>query len=252
VDSDYGEYNRCDVLVDTAGNSVNVAVSLETGPDGDTGVMPSAPTGRETLVDRPVQDGDECVRRVVPPTPYWVMITARYREARPDSTTCPMADALTEGVLARIGDGTLPTRAPFDNRSLAHVDACGLLRTDDLTEVVGSGATAPFAGFGNWSCLWKAPTGKPRVLIEYDRSDPIPPDEGVPVRLGDRDAIVMAENWGKDNCVVAVAYRPYLSPDQGEDKVEYAHLSLRAEQTSEQRCATARTLATAIANKLPR
>lgn len=258
VDRDYGDFNQCDVLVafgDDEDATVQAAVRLDTGPDDTTGeTLPSVDAARE-IIEAPAAESPDCRRLLLLPERYRVVVSARYVDQRTPAP-CTVADEMFAAARGRLGEVPLPRRdATLDplmrDGSLAGVDACGLLDTADLTPLLGAGATEPEAGFAGWNCAWFSPGGNRRVLVAFGRVDPPVPEDGIPARFAGRDGYVQPEGWGDNDCLAAVRFATYDSTDEGGRKVEEVYVFVRDDQPPAQRCDTARTLATAAAQRLP-
>lgn len=254
VDSDYGEFNRCALLVAMGGdeaNVVDVSIWLETGPEPETAADPQRVQGNRTIMDRREQTGDYCKLYIHLPERYRVGVTARHLDNR-GANVCPMAEVLAEEVYDTLGKGELPRRSRPAPESLASVDACALLDSGDLAGPLGSRGVRPRAGFANWSCMWIAHGGSRHVLVSFDRgNDPLSAEDGTLVRFAGRDGFVAAEGWGATKCLAGVAFRSYVSVDQQEPKLEEVFVFVRSDQPSKQRCASASALATSVAERLP-
>jgi hypothetical protein len=248
-ETDYGNFNRCDVLVSGGGDEADVRVELDRY-DG-------TPTGRATdvagvrVLAQPAQDG-ECDREVPLPGGYAVYVTATVDDGTvPGSRLCDLADAATGYAAAVLGRGRMPRRSGvFPAGSLAGADACALPGTAALV-AAGLDVNQPERGFAGWECRWDSTSSDLSAVLRFDRNGPLDAaDDGRPVRLAGHAAYVQPDGDGDGTCVAQVVQRAY--PDAaGEPTVELVYLTLAGSATSSQLCDRASTIATAAAASLP-
>ncbi|WHT16811.1 serine/threonine-protein kinase [Crossiella sp. CA-258035] len=247
-DEDYGNFNRCRVLVrmkpDDPADEVSVQVQLQGYPGAST------PTPTATVIapiHRPAQRDDECERTVHLPDGYRIRIRAEHLRDRP-APLCDMAEALTTGVLQVLTQGQVkrrPTEAP--ENSLARLEACALLTRAELVPVIGEAEADP--GFGDWDCEWVR--GSREVMIEFDRKPPLAQRRGGrSVEFGAGvDGLVKVD---EDGCEADIPHRP-LSDALGRPMIEVVRLHLRDNTVpGEQLCQPLTELAKAVAARLPR
>ncbi|MGO1054784.1 serine/threonine-protein kinase [Crossiella sp. CA198] len=248
LDQDYGNFNRCRVLVrmkpDDPADEVSVQVQLQGFPGTST------PTPTATVIapiHRPAQRGDECERTVHLPDGYRIRVRAEHLRDRP-APLCDMAETLTTGVLQVLTQGQVkrrPTEAP--ENSLVRLDACALLTRAELSPVIGAAEADP--GFADWDCEWVR--GSREIQIEFDRRPPLAQRKGGrSVDLGAGVAgLVKPDN---DGCEVDIPHRP-LSDALGRPMIEVVRLHLRDNTApGEQLCRSLTELARAVAGRLPR
>lgn len=266
---DFGEYNRCDIVVDSdptkPEKNVQVFMKFKTGAADDEG------TWEESLKDGPIRvialpdESDVCTRVILLPERHRLEVRAHNAD-KIAGDICGMVDAQTMHVLSKLHEGKLPRKAAPDPQSIAAVDACGLLALADLDRVLGRGAMSPEgAGIGNWSCSWAGSRTVTGVRIEVLRDHPIEPtdryDYGRVIDIGDRRAAVddSGDPWGKDTCVVRVIHRNYasngLEGKKNEPKTEQFRLFVEGKDRPTgmgQLCQYAEQLAAQAVPKLPK
>lgn len=199
LNAEYGNFNRCDVLIDTgAEDPVDVDIELATAAVPNT-VRPGVYT-----VDRhPAGDG-ACDRRIPVTAEYDVWVTAK---SDGPGDLCAIADAATSAAVARLGQGPLPRRAPFAAGSLATADACALVDPGALARLPGVDAVHPEIGFGHWDCRWNSTLNDTSLRVAFDHSQPMSADDGTPTRIAGRTAFVAPDADADHSCTVDVVHR---------------------------------------------
>lgn len=265
-DRDYGNFDRCDVLVYPQGDDgehIDVQVEFDSGPAPES-PAPVRTFGGIGIIEEP-QEGDECARALVLPdeadsdVSIWIYVDggdAQYSGGT--DTLCAMADVAARTASETLGkaraeDRTVPRRKPpAPEVSLLWLDACRLLDARALEVVPGVDAGDPDVGFGNWDCDWYSTTRDIEILLRYDRDQPLTGDDGTATRLAGRDAVVSPEYDGEDSCTVRVEYREY--PDEnGQKAVELLYLTLDGDdEAPDELCAMATELARTAAGELPK
>ncbi|GHH82384.1 hypothetical protein GCM10018793_42090 [Streptomyces sulfonofaciens] len=248
VDTDYGEPDRCDILInkgdtDIADVQVNFA-SDQAEPDSQSS---SERIGRITVVELPGADG-ECDRnlRLADGNQVWIM--AKQLDS-PRIDPCALARAATDHAVTVLNRGPVPRRpAPFPTGSLALLHACDLLDSAALSAFPGVGAQSQDPDFADWGCTWEDRSSRTGVHLKFDRDDDLT-DDGDPKTLGGRQAYVAPEYEGPHTCVVMSVHRTYLDT-AGDDTVEYVYLETYGPQPGEKLCDTAEALTTAVVRKL--
>jgi hypothetical protein len=266
LDNDYGNFDRCDVLVEPEDDVwVDVEVSFtrhaevaEELPDG----APRRRLGEIRIAEVAEEEPDDCDRALLLPgeadsdTVVWISASTDDDGSPP---LCEMADAAATGAaerldaLSRDGDQIPRRTAPpeFPEDSLLWQDACGLLDADALATVPGINADDPATYFGDWRCDWSGEDGATYVGLVYDRGDAMTEEDGTPVRFGDRQGFVRAEADGPDTCTAWVEHRDYVD-EYEETAVERVRVWVEGEDRPEDRlCDWARELAASAADRLP-
>lgn len=252
----YGNFDRCDVLVDRNGGNVevDVEVSFAAGPP-ETLPQPAQKVGPIGIAEPPAQPG-ECSRAVLlpkdadPDTVVWVDVDADAR-----APLCDMADVAARGAAGELSSvaaqgGHLPRRSPpLPHDSLVWQDACKLLDAHQLVAAVPSiDAGDGKADFGGWGCTWGS--GNYAGLL-FDRNSPLTAEDGRPIRLDGRKAFVTPKGDGADTCTVRVEYRTYID-DEGDPAVEILRLFVHGSRPMDRLCTAATALAGNAAARLPR
>ncbi|HEY3503080.1 MAG TPA: serine/threonine-protein kinase [Actinocatenispora sp.] len=241
VETAYGNFNRCDAIVQRPhGGDVDVRVELDGGdlPAGTRSEVDGMPVLR-----LPAED-DECDRVVPLADGYQVWVSA---ELLADGTAslCGLADAGTAAAVAVLRRGTMPRRdAPFPAGSLARLDTCALLRG---ATGVRAGTTEP--GYAGWECS-AAGAGGVHVHLRFDRNEPLTSDDGRPVRLAGHAGFVQPAGDGDDTCLVQVVGRRYTDA-HGEPTEEIAYLVVEGDTDGSRSCPLATDLARTVATRLP-
>lgn len=257
--AEYGNFDRCDVLVSAKnGDDLgDVEVELDTGP-ADPPAKGDRTTRDGVLQIRRVKptDPDECDRALLLPDKNVVYITAK-RAGPPPATMnwCGAADIATTKAAQALNQGPVPRRvAPPAAKSLARAHACELLPAAELAQVPGLGGAEADPGFGDWKCSWTSPKGKPEVDLTFDRGNPLQaPDDGKATTVAGRTAFIQAGDAGDGpgTCTIVVVQRHYKHSD-GEKAEELVDFEVRGPGAMDERCGQAQTLATAAMSRLPR
>jgi hypothetical protein len=189
LDIDYGNFDRCDVIVYSGEDSVvDVQVDLNSGPGPELTAV-TKNVGRIRVVeDRP--EDEACNRTLLLPAPdntTNITVTAKQTEKGP-APLCAIADAATTTATTVLNKGPIARRSPpLPANSLAQQDACALLNAKALNIVPGIDASDPDVGFGRWNCEWHSTTGRWGRYVPGPRRLPhLPRPER---RQGDRDAL---------------------------------------------------------------
>lgn len=250
LDRDYGNFDRCDVLVTSGDDSVvDVEVNFDGGPPPEL-AAPTRRVGRVGVVEERAES-DACDRTLVlsGERDAFVTVTAKQTERR-KAPLCAIADAATGSAVKTLNRGMIARRSPeLPAASLAHQDACSLLAPSALEVVPGVDVDDPDIGFGGWDCEWGSSTRKLAVDLSFDRGQPPTAEDGTPTRLGGYRAFVQPEGDGERTCLARVVYRSY--PDQnGQKAVEMLHLVVAGESSADQLCTMAQRLARSAADAL--
>ncbi|MBP8533442.1 serine/threonine-protein kinase [Streptomyces sp. MK37H] len=252
LDRDYGNFNRCDVLLKERSEEV-VDVRVELDADSLPEGVARKTEGRVTVVERTAED-DECERAVAVTgaRDNSLRVTAAARQ--PDEVKEPLCDTADRaaGVAVKVlNRGEIPRRSPdFPSSSLAHLDACTLLDVKALEKVPGIDARDPDVGFGRWECQWKSTTRAFEVDLRFDQGD-LPRDKGArSTELSDHQAIVLPEDEGPGSCRVEVVHRDYTGLDRVKG-TERVALVLKGAGRKGRPCELATDLAGSAAAALP-
>jgi predicted Ser/Thr protein kinase len=249
--ADYGNFNRCDVLVSKGGRDfADAKVTIESGPPPDFDARASRQIqGSITTVSEPAS-GDACDEFLLLRDGNFAVVTVRLLS--PGSLdVCAAATAEARYAATVLDHTQIPRRrAPWPATSLANVDACSLLDPATLARTPGFGPVAPAPGLGHWVCDWDARSARLSARVQFDRNTELNAEDGQPVRLGGRQAFVTPDGDGPGTCVVSIVYRPYRSAE-GERKEETTEVVVTGGRPRAELCADATTLAPVVATRLP-
>lgn len=244
LDPAYGNFDRCDVLVDTGtGAPVDVQVTFVSG--GRSELSSAEKTmGRVGVAALPAESG-ACGRTLRPAGDGDVHIEVV--AVRDEGTTqlCALAETATSGAVKALNHGVIARRS-LSAGSLAREDACTLLGADALEVVPGIDAKRPRIGFGNWDCEWESTTNGMWVELRFDRGQPPTAADGTITRIGGRDAVVQPDAEGEHTCLVRLVHRSYHDPD-GNPVVETLNLAVGGDRSTGRLRRTAMALAAAAA-----
>lgn len=210
LDPHYGNFNRCDLLVDINGESqVDVKYELENAK------VPRVVRPGTFNVERDPLDGDSCDRTVAVSNAYDVVVTADFASdtTTPGTDLCGMADAGTNGAVAALRHGMLPRRQPFVRSSMANANACGLFDTGALAAIPGIDAAHPKIGFGNWDCRWESTINPTGLYITFDQGQPPSDHPGSPIQLSGHTGLVEVNQFENQSCDVRVLGRSFPDLD---------------------------------------
>ncbi|MCI2417903.1 serine/threonine protein kinase [Saccharopolyspora sp. K220] len=247
-DADYGNFNRCDVIVESGDSEVDVQVQLEKPTPG----APPGPVEKlgELGIVREPGDSDGCERMLLLPDRTRIPISAE-QLGDGQADLCAMADTAVTSAVEVLSRGQIPRRATPEPASLINSDACALLDANALTRFPGVDAIHPEIGFGGWECRWESTTSPLSLLVRFDRNQPLNAHDGRPVQLAGHDAFVEPEGYGDDSCQVSVVHRQYAGED-AEPMAELLLVVVMGAQPPDQLCGLATGLAEPAAAALPR
>jgi hypothetical protein len=237
VDTAYGGFNRCDVLVEVGDSEVDVGFYL----DSDVG-----PRGA-VVRHEPQRESGDCVVTFTLADGTELAIVAKTDGA---ADLCAMAGTAAdhaESVL-RAND-QVPRRPAVDAASLAHTDACALVTAADLAAVPGFANAEPDRGYANWSCGWRDDLGSITVDVSFDRGNLDSATSGEHERVAGRDIYVEPDSDGQ-TCDADVLFREYGDAD-GDQRAETALIEVDSGEEGTDLCGLARTFAGAVATHLP-
>ncbi|MEL3950619.1 serine/threonine protein kinase, partial [Streptomyces sp. LNU-CPARS28] len=243
LDRDYGNFDRCDVIVDTGDDEpVDVEVHFDTGGASDL-PAPQRTEGAVRVV-KEAEDSDACVRTLLPAGDPDVNISVVAKQDEGTAPLCPMADAAAAKAVDVLNEGRIARRSPAPAHSLVHEDACALLDPKDLEAVPGVDAKDPDVSFGGWDCKWASTTGDLWLEVRFDRGQPPTGDDGILTRVGGRRAVVQPDAEGPRTCLVRVVHRTYTDPG-GDDAVETVNVTVGGDPSDKK----LRRLATSFAGE---
>ncbi|MEU0195553.1 serine/threonine-protein kinase [Streptomyces afghaniensis] len=272
IDVDYGNFDRCDVLVHPDDRArIDVSVQLRRGSP------PEASDPVRTI-------GGIAVREAPPKKGECGLLLSRDGAAGGSESTgstgrgrggtggdmfvgvrvdvghgtvaggaaalCAVADTAARSAAEVLNRGPLPRRSPpYPAASLAWTSACALLDAEALSVVPGIKADVPEAGVADWDCEWFSDVDDLEAEIAFFRDEPRSARDGRTVRLSGYDAVVEPEGNGEGTCTVFVPYREYGGRD-AETAVEMLRLHVGGQRSSGELCHLATELAASAAAKL--
>jgi hypothetical protein len=248
LDRDYGNFDRCDIVVTAGESSVDVKVDLDKGPR--PGRASAARSVGEVGIAEGPAEGDSCERTLLPPHDQEHVTVSAEQDGEGTAPLCSMADAAAKKA-AQVLDRhrPMPRRSPaLPESSLASLDACDLLDNESLDGIPGVEAADASGKYGAWDCIRYSAASGFQAKLRFDR--PGPPDEARQIRLGGRDAYVSREGEGPGSCVVLVAHRSYGDQD-GDPAMEMLHVTVRGPRPPDKLCGMATALAGSAAAELP-
>lgn len=247
LDPDYGGFNRCDVVVGIQGDGLDETVDVELQLYAD-GVGEPDPDARLSIMAAAADGQDECVSSLVLADGNRVEIAVDPPEELEGKVDmCAMAAAAADAAATRMADGPLPRRGEgFPPKSLANLDACGLLDATDLAALDGA---APEPGYENWTCDWEIEDGELSVLLEH--SSPVDPPDGADFQqIGSHQTFVEENGYDEGACLVTLVHREYRNY-AGQPRVELVLLNAKGDYPMEQLCGMASTVAPSVESRLP-
>lgn len=255
LDPDYGNFNRCDVLIrprEGAGE-VDVRLTFELVPK--TGEVPPGQTSQVGLVQvvrHPTYNNSQCMRTLVMPDKrHAISITAKFNRTRFPVDLCAAAESAVSTALSRLR-GTVPRRMlPPAPDSLINVDACAMPNADILALFPGIDANNPEPAFGDWECRWRSTTSNSTLMIIFDQRDPLNARDGKQTTFAGRPAAVEENGYGDNSCVSYIQHRAYTN-DDARPAIEALLVVVFGQQTSDGRlCRLVNDISEPLAAKLP-
>ncbi|MEU8827610.1 serine/threonine-protein kinase [Streptomyces sp. NPDC048636] len=242
LDRDYGNFDRCDVLVSADGKGVvDMNVDFEHGPPPElTG--PPKTVGKVGII-KDQSDGEACERSLVisGEDDAFVRVTAKQVESG-RAALCDIADAATDTAVKALNRGGIARRSPaLPAASLARKHACELLDPAALEVVPGIDANDPDVGYAGWDCDWSSSTRDLSVDLRFDRGQPLDGEDGTPTLFSGYRAFVEPEGEGEGTCLARVVYRSYAD-QHGQKAVETLNLVVAGDSAADELCTTARKL----------
>ncbi|MEV7087971.1 protein kinase [Streptomyces sp. NPDC093085] len=255
LDPDYGEFDRCDLLVHNGSGHDVADLEVNFNPDAPRfdGDIPTRRMGGLT-VGVAARDGRVCERFVA--TADHKEILVRGKElGTPSPDPCALADTGVAQVTAVLAKGAVPRRAgTVPKASLARLDACDLLDEAAIRKVprIGAGiadeADHPDHGFGAWYCDWESRGDDAGVEIQFSRDNDLT-DDGKHVSVAGKDGYLSPREYGDDTCLIRVAHRTYVNY-LGDTTVEHSILTVHGPGSPDALCAAATTLAATVTRKI--
>ena len=246
--TNYGNFNRCDVLIDVGREEkLDVEVQLVTRASQTGQKEWRVIAGNPFDVLEAPSDDTECNRLVRVNETHGVRVAAKL--ANSPRNLCEVADVAVETVRDVLKQGQIPRRAKdFPADSLARVDACALLPAPALAHLEGMNPGVDV--FGKWSCKWFTAVTRTEVHLRYDQHAAMDSIKGRAKRLGGHEAYVELDTHSGQTCTVQVPYRPGNST--GRAHVDVMRLTVRGNRPGPELCPEAERLATTAAANLHR
>jgi len=243
LNTDYGNFNRCDVIVQNRDKDdmADVEVELDNGPWPEAGARDTEVRRGPVLILRTApEDSDECDQALLLPDRRVAYVTAQ-RVGSGRVNLCRAATTATDRAAKVLARAPVPRRTvPFPAASLARSDACALLD-----------ARREERGFGGWECDGQSRTGDRSVRLVFDRDYPLSAHNGQPVRYAGHRAYVEPRGDGDQTCEVQIVHRAYTNTD-GDDKQELVDIVVHGGDPMKRLCADAQRTAKTTAARLPR
>ena len=251
IDPNYGELNRCDLLLSRHDTEVvDIRAQIASHPTEPDSRTPVRKAGRLT-VTAPGGGSDACERGVRLRDGNQIRLVAK-RIDDPAPDLCTLADVAIDFITRTLNQGPVPRRPralPAD--SLALLDACELLDDRQLRVIPGIDPEDHDRDITGWSCDWRSATTDEGVHLLFNQDNDLS-DDGDPVTLvpGVETRLDPAGD-GPHTCVLNVVRRTYRN-DTGHKVVEYVHLKTDGPQSEDRLCADARKLGISVTKKLGR
>lgn len=254
LDPDYGELDRCDVIVLNNSGDDNAGVQVNLDSDRDrfdhiegTDLVADGLLTRVTIK----RDGVFCERAVLTPDGKQIRVIGQQFDAKTSPDPCQMADAATDHVVSVLAHGPVPRRtsAPAA-KSLAGLNACSLLDAAELKRLPGVQFGNEDRGFGSWNCDWSSDgDGDREVEIQFSRSNSLDGDDGTLVNVAGTKSYYRPNEEEDDSCTVRTPHRTYTD-SVGQRTVEILQLNVYAPEPSRQLCDSAAEFATVVVHNI--
>ncbi|MEU9184718.1 serine/threonine-protein kinase [Streptomyces sp. NPDC048484] len=250
LDPEYGEIDRCDVLVrnNSGDDTAGVQVNLDSDRDDFDDILSTRLVGSLTVVTLK-REGRACERAVLTTDGKQVRVIGKQLgKGSPDP--CQMADAASDHVVGVLAEGPVPRRpsTPVTN-SLARLDTCTLLDATELKRLPGVEVDNRDRGFGSWNCDWSSDDGNREVEIQFSRDNSLDADDGTPVDVAGTKSYFIADEAEADSCTVRTPHRTYPA-SVGDRITELFQLTVYAPQPTRQLCDTATEFAAVVARNI--
>ncbi|MFI9389024.1 serine/threonine-protein kinase [Kutzneria sp. NPDC052558] len=258
VDPEELDFGSCVVTTTLADKTGQVQTVLDlTGPER----YPSRPPvpGQMGDIERPDPHDGTCQRAISLADTNRIVVTSHPLDDAKNTPLCTISEAVITDAVLMLANGPLPRRTqPFASWSLANVEACGLLSTTEITGALGENK-APDHELGGWGCTWEH---DPRTItLRYSREWPIENDfedfPGERIKVGAKAAVITTVPGGHPECRVQIIshfYAPYgvlKGTDPNREEIATVTMEDTSAVNGDALCGTARSLATAIAGRLP-
>ncbi|MGA8113603.1 MAG: serine/threonine-protein kinase, partial [Actinocatenispora sp.] len=250
LETDYGNFNRCDVIVrSSGGDEVDVRVEFEPSDPDDAASFARPGPGGTLGILREREDDGTCDRTLLLPDHNLVALTVE-QDGDGSRDLCPLADVATRRAASVLARGPVPRRrALAPAGSLARVDTCSLLDPAALASAPGVTTRSADRGFGGWECWWDSDTTDLSIQLRFDRDQPLTARDGPAHRWHGRSAVVEPAGDGDGTCLARVQQRSYRM--RGRPTAEFVFLVVSGRFQASRLCELAGGLARAAAARLP-
>ncbi|WP_411151977.1 serine/threonine-protein kinase [Streptomyces sp. A30] len=253
-DVDYGNFDRCDVLVgidDKTRIDVSIRVLKGSPPEGS---KPSRTVGRIGIREDEAES-DECkLLLTAGGDTEDTLVEVRANMGKGSvvggkATLCTVANEAATSAAEVLDRGPVPRRSPaYPRRSLAWANACKLLDAKALSVVPGLKVDVPDVGVANWSCEWSSDVDELDAEVSFFRDQPKSAQDGTALTLSGYRTVVEPNDDG-DTCTAFVEDHRY-SGQGAETAAEMVRLEVGGGRPAKELCAMTRTLAASAANEL--
>jgi hypothetical protein len=251
VDPAYGNFNRCDVLIelgeDAEGEDIEIDVDLELLNKTDPDLRPR-PGATVEVEPAEVDDEGGCDVSITLADLNRIDVNARpHGDVKIDP--CDVAQVAGDRAVELLPADELKRRPPFDADSLARVDACSLVDRAALRAVPGVDPE-PSVAFGRWICEWTGRAATMDATVFFNQNTPLTAEDGRLVELAGHQVFVQPDEDGEQECRAHVVHRP-VHLDNGDDIEEIATVSIDGDEPTAKLCAAAQQVARSVATHLP-
>ncbi|MFE7130976.1 caspase family protein [Streptomyces sp. NPDC057638] len=250
IDPDYGNFDRCDMLVTMPdGGTVDVVIDLNSGGRSDLARVDRT----EGVVDvvRHPPGSQACHVTLLPHTDPDANVAVIAKRSEGTAPFCEMAAAAADSAVDVLNAGPIARRPAFPPASLVHLDTCTLLGSEEFATVPGLRHQPSDVGFGNWDCEWRSSVGDMSLEIRFDRGDPPKTGSGAVTVIGGRQAIVTPDGEGENTCLIRVVHRSYTN-EESDEAVETVNVTVGGSRSQSQLRQMATRLAATVVEQLPR
>jgi hypothetical protein len=251
------EFTECEATVyrPAVGSQLTVRLGFDFAFPESVTLRPVERDGVTVHVGDPGEYG--CRRGVVVAERAVINIHAR-DDANP-ADLCAVADRVLDAALPKLIAGDLPA-ASLPEDSLADVDACALLRPDEVFRLRGIDRTQVTPGFDGQHCTWGVPhVSDSNVFVSFGPASALDADSTGDrwARIGGLPAVVHPQEGGSNpdyrtlpGCEVRMEHRKLDRPGSF-STIEEISVQVSADADERYRCSLATDLAEAAVARLP-
>ncbi|MGC9541270.1 serine/threonine-protein kinase [Streptomyces sp. UG1] len=254
VDVDYGNFDRCDMLVSVDDKTrIDVKIGILSGSPPE-GSKPSRTVGRIGIQEEE-SESDECKLLLTSDDGTGGKLAGIRVKMGKGSVTggtlalCTVANKAATSAAEVLDRGPLPRRSPaYPRTSLAWANACELLDAKALAAVPGLKVDVPERGVANWSCEWHSDIDDLDAEVAFFRDQPKSAADGTARTLSGYRTVLEPDDDG-DSCSAFVEYRRY-SGQNAETAAEMVRLDVGGQRPADKLCQMAQKLAASAAAAL--